>query len=97
MIGYSILHYANDREMQINEVFKILDGRIRLLIDNIGFRRVQIGHGAAGILMDWDGNRAFIACGPDNYVAVLNLKTLEVASHIDVGGEPDGLAWAIRP
>ena len=61
------------------------------------FRRVQIGHGAAGILMDWDGNRAFIACGPDNYVAVLNLKTLEVASHIDVGGEPDGLAWAIRP
>jgi hypothetical protein len=36
VIGYSILHYANDREMQINEVFKILDGRIRLLIDNIG-------------------------------------------------------------
>ena len=61
------------------------------------FKRVKIGHGAAGILMGWDGNRAFIACGPDNYVAVLNLKTLEVASHIDVGGEPDGLAWAIRP
>jgi hypothetical protein len=35
VIGYSILHYANDREMQINEVLKILDGRIRL-IDNIG-------------------------------------------------------------
>jgi YVTN family beta-propeller protein len=61
------------------------------------FRRVQIGHGAAGILMDRDGNRAFIACGPDNYVAVLDLKTLEVTGHIDVGGEPDGLAWAIRP
>ncbi len=60
-------------------------------------RRVKIGHGAAGILMDRDGNRAFIACGPDNYVAVLDLKTLEVTSHIDVGGEPDGLAWAIRP
>jgi YVTN family beta-propeller protein len=61
------------------------------------FKRVHIGHGAAGILMDRDGNRAFIACGPDNYVAVLDLKTLEVTSHIDVGGEPDGLAWAIRP
>jgi len=61
------------------------------------FKRVKIGHGAAGILMDRDGNRAFIACGPDNYVAVLDLKTLEVTSHIDVGGEPDGLAWAIRP
>ena len=60
------------------------------------FKRVQIGHGAAGILMDPDGNRAFISCGPDNYVAVLDLKTLEVTGHIDVGGEPDGLAWAIR-
>ena len=61
------------------------------------FKRVQIGHGAAGILMDPVGNRAFVACGPDNYVAVLDLKTLEVTGHIDVGGEPDGLAWAIRP
>jgi YVTN family beta-propeller protein len=61
------------------------------------FKRVQIGHGAAGILMDREGHRAFIACGPDNYVAVLDLKTLEVTSHFDVGGEPDGLAWAIRP
>ena len=61
------------------------------------FKRVKIGHGAAGILMDRDGNRAFIACGPDNYVAVLDLKTLEVTGNIDVGGEPDGLAWAIRP
>jgi len=61
------------------------------------FKRVPIGHGAAGILMDRDGNRAFISCGPDNYVAVLDLKALEVTSHIDVGGEPDGLAWAIRP
>jgi hypothetical protein len=58
------------------------------------FKRVKIGHGATGILMDRDGNRAFIACGPDNYVyvAVLDLKTLAVTGHIDVGGEPDGLA-----
>lgn len=61
------------------------------------FKRVPIGHGAAGILMDRDGNRAFISCGPDNYVTVLDLKTLAVTGHIDVGGEPDGLAWAIRP
>jgi YVTN family beta-propeller protein len=60
-------------------------------------KRVQIGHGAAGILMDPDGNRAFVACGPDNYIAVLDLKTLEVTGHIDIGGEPDGLALAIRP
>jgi YVTN family beta-propeller protein len=61
------------------------------------FKRVPIGHGAAGILVDQGGSRAFIACSPDNYVAVVDLKTFEVTSHIDVGGEPDGLAWAIRP
>jgi YVTN family beta-propeller protein len=61
------------------------------------FKRVKIGSGAAGILMDTIGSRAFIACSPDNYVAVLDLKTLEVTGHIDVGGNPDGLAWAVRP
>lgn len=60
------------------------------------FRRVKIGHGAAGILIDPDGARAFIACTPDNYVAVLDLKTFEVTGKIDVGGGPDGLAWAIQ-
>lgn len=59
-------------------------------------KRLKIGHGAAGILMDPDGSRAFVACTPDNYVAVVDLKTLEITGHIDVGGGPDGLAWAIR-
>jgi hypothetical protein len=36
VIGYSILYYGNsERRMQINEIFKILEGRIRM-IDNIG-------------------------------------------------------------
>ena len=61
------------------------------------FKRVSIGHGAAGILMQPDGSRAFLSCGPDNYVAVLDLKTFEVTDHIDAGGEPDGLAWAVHP
>jgi YVTN family beta-propeller protein len=61
------------------------------------FKHVPIGHGAAGILMDAEGNRAFIACGPDNYIAIVDLKTLAVTGHVEVGGEPDGLAWAVRP
>ena len=60
------------------------------------FKRVNIGHGAAGILMQPDGARAYLACGPDNYVAVLDLKTFEVTGHIDAGGEPDGMAWAVQ-
>ena len=60
-------------------------------------KQLKIGHGAAGILMDPDGSRVFVACSADNYVAIIDLKTLEVTSHIDVGGMPDGLAWAARP
>ena len=60
-------------------------------------KRLKIGHGAAGILMDPDGSRAFVACSSDNYIAVIDLKTLEVTSHLDVGGVPDGLAWAVQP
>ncbi len=59
-------------------------------------KRLKIGHGAAGILMDTDGSRAFVACSADNYIVVVDLKTLEVTSRIDVGGVPDGLAWAVR-
>jgi YVTN family beta-propeller protein len=60
-------------------------------------KKINIGHGAAGILMDPDGTRVFVACTPDNYVAVIDLKTLEVTGHLDVGGGPDGLAWAVQP
>jgi len=59
-------------------------------------KRLKPGHGAAGILMDPDGSRAFVACSPDNYVAIVDLKTLEVTGHLDVGGVPDGLAWAVQ-
>jgi DNA-binding beta-propeller fold protein YncE len=58
-------------------------------------KRVNIGHGGAGILIDADGSRAFVGCTPDNYVAVIDLKTLEMIAHINIGG-PDGLAWAVR-
>jgi YVTN family beta-propeller protein len=59
-------------------------------------KRVKVGHGAAGILMDPDGSRAFVACSPDDYVVVIDLKSLEVIGHIEAGNEPDGLAWAVR-
>jgi len=57
-------------------------------------KRLKIGNGAAGILMDAVSSRVFVACSPDNYIAVIDLKTLEVVQHLEVGGVPDGLAWA---
>lgn len=58
--------------------------------------RVPIGHGSGGVLVEPGGKRAFVACGPDNYVAVINLETLQVTGHLDAGGEPDGMAWAVQ-
>ncbi len=58
-------------------------------------KRLPIGHGAAGIQMDPDGQRAFVSCSPDGYVAVIDLKTLMMIGKIDAGGNPDGLAWAV--
>jgi YVTN family beta-propeller protein len=59
-------------------------------------KRVKIGTGAAGIQMQPDGLRAYVACTPDNSVAVIDLKSLEVVDRIDAGRQPDGLAWATR-
>jgi YVTN family beta-propeller protein len=58
-------------------------------------KRLPTVHGSGGIQMQPDGARAYVACGRDNYVAVIDLKTLEKVGQIDVAG-PDGLAWAVR-
>jgi YVTN family beta-propeller protein len=59
-------------------------------------KRIPVGHGAAGIVIEPNGARAFVACTPDDYVAVIDLQSLAVAGHIQAGGEPDGMAWAIQ-
>jgi YVTN family beta-propeller protein len=59
-------------------------------------KRVKIGRGAAGIQMQPDNTRAFVACTPDNQVTIIDLKSLEVTGHIDAGKQPDGMAWAVR-
>lgn len=59
-------------------------------------KRMTIGHGSGGVLVQPDGKRAFVACSADSYVTVIDLKTLEVVGHIEAGGNPDGLAWAVR-
>ncbi|HTS28027.1 MAG TPA: hypothetical protein VMH81_19270 [Bryobacteraceae bacterium] len=66
----------------------ILDAASRKVV-----KRLKIGRGAAGILIQPDGARAFVACTPDDYVAIVDLKSLEVTGHLDAGRQPDGLAW----
>ncbi len=58
-------------------------------------KRLASVHGSGGIQMQPDGARAYVACGRDGYVAVIDLKTLEMVGRIDVKS-PDGLAWAVQ-
>jgi YVTN family beta-propeller protein len=67
----------------------IFDARTRQEV-----KRIEIGHGSGGVLVQPDGARVFVSCGPDNYVAVIDLHSLAVTGRIQAGGEPDGLAWA---
>jgi YVTN family beta-propeller protein len=104
-----VTHTLDANVRSANRLKFTLDGK-RVLISTLGgadltvldaathqaVKRVPIGHGAAGILMHPDGSRAYVACTPDNYVAIIDLKSLEVAGHIEAGGQPDGLAWAVR-
>ena len=60
-------------------------------------KRFTIGHGSGGVLVQPDGQRAYVACSVDGYVVVIDMKKLETTGRIDAGGNPDGLAWAVQP
>jgi YVTN family beta-propeller protein len=107
--GKKVVATINAKVFSANRLKFTLDGKLVLISTLNGAdlvvldaatraeaKRIKIGHGAAGILLQPDGSRAFIACTPNNYVAILDLKTMEITGHIDAGGQPDGLAWATQ-
>ena len=57
-------------------------------------KRLMVGTGAAGVLVEPGGRRAYVSCSPDNKVVVVDLGTMSVVGTIEPGREPDGLAWA---
>jgi YVTN family beta-propeller protein len=59
-------------------------------------KTLNLGGGAAGILITPDGARAYIAVSARNRIAVVDLKSLAVVHEIPTGNRPDGLAWAVR-
>jgi YVTN family beta-propeller protein len=59
-------------------------------------KRLNLGGAAAGIQMQPDGSRAYVACTGGNYVAVIDLKRLDISGRISAGRQPDGLAWAVQ-
>jgi len=59
-------------------------------------KRISVGKGPEGTLVQPDGVKAYVALSGENAVAVVDLKTLEVTSKLHTGKDPDGLAWAER-
>jgi YVTN family beta-propeller protein len=59
-------------------------------------KRIPLGRQPAGILIQPDSSRAYVAVTGDNNVAVINLKTRDLEARIQTGTGPDGMAWAVR-
>lgn len=59
-------------------------------------KRMPLGRQPAGILVDPSSSRAYVAVTGDDYIAVIDLKTLDLAARIQPGTGPDGMAWAVR-
>jgi len=56
-------------------------------------KRIPLGKSPEGVLIPPDGSRAFVAVTGDNQIAAIDLKTWQVASRIQPGKGPDGMAW----
>jgi DNA-binding beta-propeller fold protein YncE len=59
-------------------------------------KRMALGKQLAGILVQPDGARAYVAATGDDNVAIIDLRTLDLVSRIAPGIGPDGMAWAAR-
>src|SRR5467141_2761426 len=59
-------------------------------------KQLNLGGGAAGILIVPNGSRAYVAVSGKDKVAVVDLKSLEVTGYVSTGKQPDGLAWVQR-
>lgn len=95
--GANRLKFTPDGKLAIVSLIRSPEVVVLNTADGKEVKRIPIGHGAEGVLMDPAGTRVFVSATPDNYVAVIDLKTLAVTGHIDAGKEPDGLAWVAAP
>jgi YVTN family beta-propeller protein len=69
----------------------VMDGATRKEV-----KQLNLGGGAAGILIVPDGSRAYVAVSGGDKVAVVDLKSLDVTGYVSTGKQPDGLAWVQR-
>src|SRR5258708_18231033 len=59
-------------------------------------KRMKLGANVEGILVEPDGLRAYVDGTGANNIAVIDLHTLEVSSHIPTGNRPDRMALSVH-
>lgn len=105
----SVTHTFSVQTKRSNRLKFTPDGRLVLISDlSAGelvvleretrkvLKRMALGRQLAGILVQPDGARAYVAATGDNNVAIIDLKTLDLIDRITPGDGPDGMAWAVR-
>jgi YVTN family beta-propeller protein len=105
----SVTHTFSVQTKRSNRLKFTPDGRLVLISDlSAGelvvleretrkvLKRMALGKQLAGILVQPDGARAYVAATGDNNVAIIDLKTLDLIDRITPGDGPDGMAWAVR-
>lgn len=93
VVGANRLKFTPDGKLVLISTLRGADLTVLDAATRKEVKRIPLGRGAAGIQMQPDGTRAYVACTPDDYVAVIDLKTLAVVGKIDAGRQPDGMAW----
>lgn len=83
---------AGERAVGSPNNLLILDARTHAIV-----KRMNLGAGAAGILMDPGGHRAFVAVSGGDEIAVIDLRGFRVTGVIKGVQDPDGMAWALVP
>ena len=56
-------------------------------------KRLKLGKNPEGILVAPDGAHAYVAVNGDNFISIVDLKTLSEVGRIEPGAGPDGMAW----
>ncbi len=101
VVGTIDLHTKRSNRLKITPdgkhvLISDLDSGEVVLLDRASrkeIKRIPVGKAPEGILIVPDGSKAYIAVNGDNFLAVLDLKTLAVTGKIQTGNGPDGMAW----
>jgi YVTN family beta-propeller protein len=100
------IHTFNVQTKRSNRLKFTPDGRLVLITDlDAGdlvileratkkeLKRVKVGAQCAGILIEPDSSKAYVAVTGDDNVAVVDLKSFDLLARIQTGKGPDGMAW----